>query len=369
MTKLPRFKKIAIIGLGLIGGSVGLALKRKGVGSEIIGVDQEAIVARAQEIGAIDRGFDKGLLAKGVGQADLVIVAVPIGEILSLIPHIAAMVKPGALVTDVGSTKRKIMGLAQRVFPPGKYFLGGHPMAGSERSGIEAADPFLFENTIYVLSPSGKLPEKIIDDYAQLLERIGAKVVLMDALTHDQIAAGVSHLPQLLAVALVNLIGRLNDQNPFYLKMAAGGFRDMTRIASSPFELWEDICETNQQEIIRFINLFIEELSSLRKLIGSAELEAKFTQAALNRLSIPRDSKGFLSPHFDLSLVVEDRPGVIASISTILANENINIKDIEVLKVREGEGGTLRLSLETEEDRARALGLLQQKGFTCRKRT
>ena len=242
-------------------------------------------------------------------------------------------------------------------------------MTGSEKSGIDAADPFLFENAIYVVTPDAAVPEKVLHAYLLLLESIGARVAILDAATHDRIAAAVSHLPQIAAVTLTNLVGGLNEQNQFYLKMAAGGFRDMTRIASSPFSIWNDICATNAAQIQETIDSFISELATIKRLVGEKSLGEQFDLAAKNRLSIPKDSKGFIKPLYELSVVVEDKPGVIAFISNILFNAGINIKDIEVLKVREGDGGTLRIALESEPDRNKALELFERKGLSCRKLT
>ena len=360
------FKNITIIGLGLIGGSIAQAIKKESSKCSITAVDQEAVVESALKNSMIDVGFPISLLREGIMGADLILIATPISAILSMLPEIAEYAKPGVLVSDVGSTKSKICATAQRIFPDKKYFLGGHPMTGSERKGLSAADPFLFQNAIYVLTEVRKIPKPSLTSFTNLLSSIGAQVVFLEPQTHDRIAAAVSHLPQLLSVALVNFVGNKNDKNSFYLKMAAGGFRDMTRIASSPFDVWRDICGTNSQEIEQAIDTFIDELSQLKLLLTKEDLEAQFTNAAKYRLAIPKDSKGFLSPQYDVLLVVEDKPAVIANMSTTLANNMINIKDIEVLKVREGEGGTLRISLESEKDRTLAVSLLKHNGYDCR---
>ncbi|MCD6165655.1 prephenate dehydrogenase [bacterium] len=362
------FSRITIVGTGLIGGSFGLALKRKQVVTTVYGIDRPEVIQKALDIGAVDIGFDSAKLATILPQAELVILATPISQILADIPLIAKIISPGTLVTDVGSTKRQIVETADHHFPTGRWFIGGHPMTGSEKRGIDAADPFLFENATYVLTPGKSSDSPKVQKLANLLEYLGAKTVFLDPTTHDEIAAGVSHLPQFIAVALVNLIAEKNQENPYYLRLAAGGFRDITRIASSPYEIWHDICQTNAQKISQFIDRFINKLSQLKTLLETNQLNKQFDNAARNRLSIPRDTKGFLKPLFDLILAVEDKPGVIATISTTLAERNINIKDIEVLKVREGEGGTIRLALETEADRDLATALLQEKGFSCRKR-
>ena len=221
----------------------------------------------------------------------------------------------------------------------------------------------------WVLTPSRPVNEIKRKAFGELLELIGAKVLLLQPRLHDEIAAAVSHLPQMAAVALMNMAAGRHQESPYFLKMAAGGFRDMTRIASSPFGIWRDICETNADMISSFLDAYIEELRHVKSLLAdSKELERYFGRAAGNRLSIPTDTKGFLKPQYEVSVAVEDKPGVLARLATLLADAQINIKDIEVLKIREDEGGTFRLAFGERSDQERAIELLSSAGFECRKR-
>ncbi|MBN2105346.1 prephenate dehydrogenase [bacterium] len=356
------FKKIAILGVGLIGGSLGLAIKRKQPGSHIIGISSPGALEGAIAIGAIDEAVRKDHLERGIYDADLVILCNPIQEILQRLPEVAGAVKPGALVTDAGSTKLQIFEKAKFCMDSDSYFIGGHPMAGSEARGIQAADALLFENAVYVLTPLDNTPEDIQKKMISLVECIGAKAIFISPDLHDRIAAAVSHVPQILAVTLMNLISK-PDKSSLHLKLAAGGFRDMTRIASSPYDIWEDIITTNQQVILETLDEFIRDLQQVKLKMKTLDLSADFQQANTQRLSIPRDTKGFIHPHFDLLVRVEDKPGIIAALSTALAAAAINIKDIEVLKVREGDAGTIRLSLETPEARKQAQSILKEAGF------
>ncbi|MFH1007237.1 MAG: prephenate dehydrogenase [Candidatus Latescibacterota bacterium] len=359
---------IALIGVGLIGGSLGLALKRSRTGLRIIGISRKETVDEALRLGAIDEGATYEKLPEVITRADAVFLCTPIHRILELLPEISRFSKPGTIVTDVGSTKAEIVALAEQLFPADIPFIGGHPMAGSESRGVRAADPFLFQNAIYVLTPSRTAPAVATDHLMNLVEGIGARVAVMDAATHDRIAAAVSHLPQMMAVALTSMVGQLSEENPLFLRMAAGGFRDMTRIASSPYEIWKDICRTNAGPIARMIDTYIDGLKTIGARISDELLEADFTSANVTRGVIPRDSKGFLRPLFDVLVVAEDRPGMIARISVPLSEEGVNIKDIEVLKVREDEGGTLRLAFGTAEAARRAVNILKGKGFDARVR-
>lgn len=362
------FKRILIIGVGLIGGSLCLALKRKGFSGTIIGADDPHVLEQARKRKMLDEVYTRDQIATAVASADLVFLCTPILEILQILQQVGKYVQPKTLITDVGGIKRKIVETANLYLPSDCDFIGGHPMAGSEGQGVEAADEFLFENATYVLTPSRSIRESSRKAFGDLLELIGAKVLLLEPSLHDEIAAAVSHLPQMAAVAMMNLVAERQKQSPHFLKMAAGGFRDMTRIASSPYTVWEHIRQTNADMITSFIDAYIKELQTIKRLIDSTGLEDYFAAAATNRLSIPKDTKGFLRPQFDILVKVEDKPGMLAKIANTLAVKDINIKDIEVLKVRENEGGTMRLSLATEEERNLALQLLKAQDLECRKR-
>lgn len=363
------FENICIIGVGLIGGSLGLALKRKRFQAHVVGVDEPHVIENALSRGAIDKGFPPEQLAEAMADADLIFICTPINDIIRLLKSIGSHTKSGALVTDVGSIKRHIVETANIHLPTRCNFIGGHPMAGSEYRGVQAADPFLFENTTYVLTPSRPIDEAKRRSFGELLEQIGAKVLLLQPKLHDEIAAAVSHLPQMAAVALMNLVAGKQSESPHFLKMAAGGFRDMTRIASSPFGIWEDICETNSDMISAFIDAYIDELQNIKSLLKNiSKMDNYFHKAAKNRLSIPTDTKGFLKPQYEISVAVEDKPGVIAKIANTLSDKNINIKDIEVLKIREDEGGTIRLAFASQDEQENAIAFLRQSGFECRKR-
>ena len=361
-------KTIGIIGLGLIGGSLSMALKKNNPSQKIIGVDDAQSTNYALSVKAIDKSFPIKEVKKCIVESDIIFLCTPINQILALIPEIAQSVKPGCLITDVGSTKRAIVKQAKKFFSADTYFIGGHPMTGTEGSGINSANPMMFENAVYALTPSQQIPQKLIKYLGGLLEGIGAKVYFLSPALHDKIAAAVSHLPQLVAVSLVNLIAKYQKTSSHYIKLAAGGFRDLTRIASSPYDIWDDIIKTNSDEMSVFINELTEQLRTIQNKLINNDLREDFKNAAKIRYSIPKDMKGFLHPVYDLNIEVEDKPGMIADISTALAHQNINIKDIEVLKVREGESGIIRISLETLKDREKAYTILSEHGYSVKPR-
>ncbi|MBN1291657.1 MAG: prephenate dehydrogenase [Candidatus Latescibacteria bacterium] len=362
------YNTIVIVGVGLIGGSFGLAVRRKYPNTRIIGISSRAAITSALEMGAITEGFGYEELDAAVADADLIILCTPIHRIQGLLTVLAGIVREGVLITDVGSTKKVITDHAAQVLPKNVDFIGGHPMTGSERRGVDAAEPFLFQNAIYVITPSDGIQDKTIKEFSNFIGDLGASVIIMEAGIHDRIAATVSHLPQMLAVALVEMVGKFDSDKEPFLRLAAGGFRDMTRIASSPFTMWDDICRTNDNDIKQAIDFFIERLEQLKMRIGTPSLSEDFEVANITRATIPKDTKGFMRPLFEVLVVVEDRPGVIAEIASELLKSDINIKDIEVVKVREGEGGTLRLAFEGETTAQQAIKHLTGIGFVARMR-
>ncbi|MDA0746435.1 MAG: prephenate dehydrogenase [bacterium] len=369
LNDLPfRTATIALVGVGLIGGSLGLALKHLGIGKRILGVSRKETLAQAEALGVVDGGFEYDALEDAVSEADLVILCTPIFRILDLLPGVLQAVPPGAVVSDVGSTKREIVARAVALARKDVHFIGGHPMAGSEHSGVSAADPFLFQNAIYVVTPAPEVPEEICSRFVALVRALGARPMQLDPDTHDRVAASVSHLPQMMATTLVGMVGQLNEADGLPLQMAAGGFRDLTRIASSPYEMWRDICRTNAGPIREMIDRYMEALAEVRAAVDNDRLEAAFEYANDVRGRIPKDSKGFLHPLYEILLVVEDQPGVIAGVANVLSDAGINIDDIEVLKVREGEGGTIRMGFDGKEVAQRAVGLLSDAGYRVRMR-
>ncbi|HIC96169.1 TPA: prephenate dehydrogenase/arogenate dehydrogenase family protein, partial [Candidatus Bipolaricaulota bacterium] len=302
--------KVAIVGVGLMGGSLALAIRRFCPGVEVVGIDYPPVLERARWRRALDRGHPPEGLAEGVAGADYVFLATPIRTIIRLIAEVAPLLKEGAILSDLGSTKVEICRTAERSVPDGIYFIGGHPLTGSEGRGIDHADPFLFQNAFYVLTPLNE-PDEKTEELARFLERLGALILYLDPQAHDRIVAYTSHLPQLLAVGLTNLIGRED-----YLSLATGGFRDLTRVASSPYEIWEEILETNIAPIQEALDVLIKELIMLREQLGKGGLEEDFTQAARRRAGIPKNSKGFLRAFPRIAVLVPDRPGALAEITT-----------------------------------------------------
>ena len=279
------FKKITIIGVGLIGGSLGLALKEKKPDFKIIGIDKQEIIEKAIIRGAIDEGTIN--LKEGIKEADVVILATPVKIILDLLPQINPFLKKGCLVTDTGSTKTQIVKKANKVLSKDIHFIGGHPMAGSEKYGINSANTHLFLDKTYILTPSNKSNLATLEKIFSIIGMIGAKRLILDPFEHDKIIAAISHLPQILAVSLTNTISMLaqEENNNNYFKVIGGGFKDMTRIASSPYKIWEDICQTNQENTLRSIQEFRNYLEVIEEKLKNdpSSLKEEFQKAQMLR--------------------------------------------------------------------------------------
>ena len=280
------FSQVTIIGVGLLGGSMALALKKYHLVEKVIAVSRPETISKAVSLGVIDHGVPYDRIAEGIENSDVVFLTSPVSVILRQMEQLAKIIPDGVIVTDVGSTKKHIMENAERLFAGKKYFIGGHPMAGAEQAGVEKADADLYKNRPYVLIGSPGVPEAALDRFEYAIKCIGAKTVRISADEHDIITAAISHVPQIAAVALMNVIGRKDDEKGTYLRLAGGGFRDMTRIASSPYSIWEDICQTNKENIQKAIHQLIEELHDISNLIGSSELSNKFQKSAEYRQSL-----------------------------------------------------------------------------------
>jgi prephenate dehydrogenase len=253
------FRRIAIVGLGLIGGSVGLAIRRRIHGARVVGIDRPGILRRARRRRAVHEGTPS--LARGLQGADLVILALPVESILEVLPRVARLLAPAAIVTDVGGTKNAIVVAARRAGLGGS-FVGGHPMAGSELSGIENASGTLFAGAPWILcAPLASAARSPAGRVSALVRRLGARPAFLASQEHDGVMARLSHLPQLISVALVNAAVSSSGR---HLHLSGPAFRQMSRLATSPPSVWSGILKTNRPDVTRAIDDFIRELRRLR---------------------------------------------------------------------------------------------------------
>ncbi|MBM7623834.1 prephenate dehydrogenase [Sporohalobacter salinus] len=358
--------RIAIIGVGLLGSSLGLAFKRFTSVTKVVGYDQNKThLQEALEIGAID-GIINNLENNPVlAEVDLVILATPVSVIPDILNDIQQQVKSGAIITDIGSTKGWVMEEVYSQLREDIAYIPGHPMTGSEVSGPRGADAYLFENAVYVLTPiestSGDKQKALIE----LLEEIGAKLLFMSPAEHDKIVAAVSHLPHVMACTLVEAVGQAATENDHVFSLAAGGFKDTTRIAAGNPKMWTDICLSNSREILEMITTFKEELAEFERILAAAnqeELFARFNQTQTLRQQIPKKKRGLIASTYELVVTLPDRPKAIGEVTFLLGEAGINISDIELLQIRES-GGTLRLAFADDKDLKAAEDLLTEEEY------
>lgn len=323
-------RRANIIGTGLIGGSVGLALRARGW--HVSGVDAEDLRAkRAEELAALDAvGLDP--------DAEMTFVAVPVRAIPDAVRW--ALEETSGFVTDVGSVKASILTAVAD-----ERFVGGHPMAGSEQDGIDGADASLFNGAVWVLTPTARTADTAFAAVRAVVASLGADVVALAPERHDALVAVVSHVPHLTAAALMQLADERADEHRAVLRLAAGGFRDMTRVAAGHPGIWPDICAENREAIIRVLERLIDGLRDMRDVVASSDrdrLLAALEQARVARVNLPGRGE---RPQdlIELRVPVPDRPGVIAEVTTMAAELDVNVFDLEIAHSAEGPRGVLIL--------------------------
>jgi prephenate dehydrogenase len=324
-----------VIGLGLIGGSLALALQEQGW--EVGGEDLDPAVTKA----ALERGVirHQGMAPNAV----VTFVAVPVQSIPAQVRR--ALDETEGIVTDVGSVKGSIC--AQFSDP---RFIGGHPMAGSELDGLDGADGSLFEGAIWVLTPDLDSPDLLFAELAQIISTLGADVVALDPFRHDEVVAVISHVPHLTAATLMGLASDRSQEHAALLRLAAGGFRDMTRIASGRAEIWLDICEENRPAIVKGLDGLISGLSEIREIVETGN-----RSGLLTRLSRAREARANLPGRVtdpttlaEFRIPIPDRPGAAAEVFTLAAELGVNIANFEVVHMAEANRGVVVVVVDAE---------------------
>lgn len=354
------FRSIGIIGLGLIGGSLVKALRLKGFSGTILGIDPNPETRRlAEGSGLFDRVCDTGNSEKE--PVELLILAVPLGRITEALAGAAHLIGKDTLVTDAGSVKSTVHGMTQELLAKDISFIGGHPMAGSDRSGFSSGSPILFENAYYFLTPESNSRRDHLEKLQQLVITIGAIPVVTTPQEHDDLAALLSHLPHLTACALVSTFVRNLPEAS--LKYAGGGFRDTTRIAMGDPVLWHDIFTQNKRHLISGIDHLMDELDTFKTLLmaeKSDEIVYNLSKIQKIRSGLAARRPSEESSLYPLIVDLEDRPGTLASVTGLLAQKQVNIKDIALDHARETLPGALILSFATGAERSRAAQLITE---------
>ncbi|HLU83756.1 MAG TPA: prephenate dehydrogenase/arogenate dehydrogenase family protein [Trueperaceae bacterium] len=352
-----------------MGGSVGLGIRQRGLAGKVIGYDPDPVALEA----AVGLGVvDEVRLTPGswLAAADLVVLAAPTLNLGALLADLAPHLSAATVVTDVGSVKQPITAVAASLRAAGRLaarFVGGHPMAGSERGGVLNADPSLLENAVWVLTPDDGTDLQALGAVTAFVEALGARPLEVPPTQHDELVATVSHLPYLAAVALTTLIDD-GDERALKSLLAAGGFRDLTRVASGDPRMSRDMLSGNREAVARALRAFRQRLDELEAVLDSPDLLLERAQIAKRtRDGIPIVRRGLLPTRHEAVVAVPDRPGEFARITAALAAADVNIKDFEVLGVRES-GGAVRIAFELPGDLDRGAEVLRSAGYEVRTR-
>jgi prephenate dehydrogenase len=350
---------ISIIGLGLIGGSLAKALRRVSSSLKIYAVDSCASSIRlAESEGTIDKGFSA--CCPEVWNSDVIFICTPIRMTMEFIAELSGKVKKDCIITDTASTKSEICCYVDSLENP-PQFIGGHPMAGTEKSGYINAFAHLFENAYYVLTPIKTSDEQAVSALEALLHGIGAIPIIVSPEKHDLVTGCISHVPHIVASALVTLAKNNEYDTGLIKRLAAGGFRDITRIASSNPAMWENIVLSNSDVIISLLDEYKKIIDSMIDNIRythAKEIHSFFNNAKSFRDSFSESLPGLIPPSFELIADIEDEPGIIGKIATLLGDNGINIKNINVSNSREFEQGCLKITLSDKDNADRAFELL-----------
>lgn len=341
---------IAFIGLGLIGGSIARGIKREAPDTKIMAyMRTRSRLDKAREDGIVDVILDG--IGEEISECDFIFLCTPVEYNADYLSKIQPFLKPGAIITDVGSTKTDIHEAVIRLGME-SWFVGGHPMAGSEKTGYENSTDHLLENAYYIITPTAQTTKEQTNRIVHIAEMIGSIPIVLDYHEHDFVTAAISHLPHIVASSLVNLVKDSDNQQGLMKRLAAGGFKDITRIASSSPEMWEQICMTNHKNLSLILERYIASLnlilSELNKKNGSY-INQLFETSRDYRNSFSEKATGPIAPEYSFTVDMADEVGAISTLSVILAAKGISIRNIGINHNREHGEGTLRIAFYDKE--------------------
>lgn len=357
------------IGIGLIGGSIAKAIRRVLPESTIIVYNRrESSRTLALNDGTADVATDK--IDSTFSQCDYIFLCTPVEKNVEYLSVLKNIINDNCIITDVGSVKTNIHEAVKELGLE-DHFIGGHPMAGSEKTGYENANDRLVENAYYPLTPTNKVAQKYIDELTEIVKMIGAIPIRISYEEHDKVVAAISHLPHLIAASLVNLV-KHNDSKEEYMKtLAAGGFKDITRIASSSPEMWEQICMTNTKNISIMLDKYIHDLEDIKSSLDNkrgSDINALITESRDYRDNIEEHNNSIIPRSYRIYCNIIDESGAIATIATILATSGVSIKNIGIIHNREFEDGVLKISFYDQDSADRAVEMLERHKYDIVKR-
>lgn len=358
------FKTCGFIGLGLIGGSIAHAIRQYHPETKIIAYDPDK--------NALDMAKQRGVISECASaidesfhSCDCIFLCAPVSDNAHNLAAIKKIMSPTCLLTDVGSVKTDIHKHVCRENLC-EHFIGGHPMTGSERIGFINAKALLLQNAYYILTPEPSVSPDLAASFYHYIASLGALPLQMSYEEHDYVTAAISHLPHIVSASLVNLVAQSDSEEEIMKTIAAGGFKDITRISSSSPVMWQQICLTNKEPIIQLLSRYIESLSQIRQQIQEAsgqEIYHFFESARNYRDSFAESSAGPIKKSYMIRIDIDDKPGELATVATLLAANNISIKNIGITHNREQTDGVLQIELYHSQSIQRAVELLKNKGY------
>ena len=357
-------KTIGFIGLGLIGGSIAKTIRKFHPDYHILAyAKHKETLAAALNCNAIDAVLEEK--DERYRTCDYIFLCAPVEYNIEYLKYLKDVISDDCIITDAGSVKGPIHKAVEELGME-HCFIGGHPMAGSEQSGFEHSSDHLLENAYYILTPGGEVPLEKLTEFSELIDSLGSIPMVLTAEEHDFITAGVSHLPNIIASSLVNMVNTLDNEAEYMKTIAAGGFRDITRIASSSPVMWEQICVENHKNISTVLDEYIRMLIQIRCSIDNQEAENLYDMFARSkdyRDSIDATSSGLINKTYVLYIDIVDEAGGIATIATILAMEDISIKNIGIIHNREFGQGVLKIEFYEEGAMQKGSALLTKRNY------
>ena len=361
--------KIGFIGLGLIGGSIAKAIRQYYPDYEIVAFDKnkESLALATQEsmidvaATTIDNNFQN---------CNYIFLCAPVASNTAYLKQLTEYLDDDCILTDVGSVKANIHEEVQTL-GIGKYFIGGHPMVGSEKAGFSFSSDRLVENAYYFITPTKKVSEQRVKDFTNFIEELGALTIILDYKQHDAYTAAISHVPHIMAAELVHIVSNMDTDDGILKQLAAGGFKDITRIASSSPVVWEQISLSNKKNIKELLQ---KAQNHLGYVIAALDMEDReylnnyFKQAGEYRDSVPDSAVGLIQKSYEIFIDIPDEPGTIATTTTLLALNHVSIKNIGIIHNREFEEGVLKIMLYDDESAKKATKILRDKNYTVYER-
>ncbi len=355
---------IGFIGLGLIGGSIARNIRRVYPNYQIIGFDtDEETLTQAFQEGTLN--FAAPAVNQSFASCDYIFLCAPVSYNIAYLNTLKDILHENCILTDVGSVKGPIH-QAVKALGMDSSFIGGHPMVGSEKAGFSYGSDRLIENAYYFITPTESVPQEKVTEFSQFIEELGALTVIISPDRHDSITASISHVPHIIAAELVHLVRRMDDENGMLKQLAAGGFKDITRIASSSPTVWEQISMENVDNIRNLLIQAIDDLQNIVHALGQKNgpfIHEYFKDAGKYRDSVPDGATGLLQKSYELFVDIPDEPGTIAGTTTYLALNNISIKNLGIIHNREFEEGVFKIVLYDEESAKKAYKVLRDRNY------